>query len=395
MFNGTQSSFPNNPVGTILTLDGLNKSPNSGSFSYKTVNSTNNTWGDKAAVSSQWNSSECYKYFLATHGRKSIDGKGGNIISLVNIADDDGSGSDNAFWNGEAMFYGNGNFAFKPLAGGLDVGGHEMSHGVVQSTANLEYEGESGALNESFADIFGAMIDRDDWLLGEDVIKNNSFPSGALRSMSDPHNGGKSSNDNGWQPKHMDDKGGQDNGGVHINSGIVNYAFFLFASNLNVGKDKAEKVYYKALTDYLVKSSVFIDERAAVVQAAKDLYGAGSAVVVAAESAFTQVGIGSGGSASGSVYQKDLPANPGGDFIVATDAASDQVYLAYNSNFSTIDVVSLKAAVTTDLVLLMMVPPLFMLVQIRKYMALTSITAAEILPSLTLVPIRSGKCCHL
>ena len=345
MFNGAQSTFPNNPVGTIITLDGMNKSPNSGNFSYTIVNSNNNSWVDKASVSSHWNASECYKYFLATHGRNSIDGHGSNIISLVNIADDDGSGLDNAFWNGEAMFYGNGNFAFKPLAGGLDVGGHEMSHGVVQSTANLEYQGESGALNESFADIFGTMIDRNDWLLGEDIIKNNSFPSGALRSMSDPHNGGNSLNDNGWQPKHMNEKynGSQDNGGVHINSGIVNYAFFLFASDANVGKDKAEKVYYKALTDYLVKSSVFIDERAAVVQAAKDLYGNSSPVVTAAENAFSQVGIGGGGNAGGTVYQKDLPVNPGSDFIVATDGQADQVYLAYGSNFSNITSISLKS----------------------------------------------------
>ena len=342
MFNGAQSVFPNNPVGTIVTLDGLNNSPSNNNFSYIIKSSNNNSWSDKASVSAHFNASECYKYFLSTFNRKSIDGKGGNIVSLVNITEDDGSGLDNAFWNGEAMFYGNGNSAFKPLAGGLDVGGHEMSHGVVQNTANLVYQGESGALNESYADVFGVLIDRNDWLLGEDIVKASAFPSGALRSMSDPHNGGLSLNDNGWQPKHTDEKykGTQDNGGVHINSGIPNHAFFLFASNSNVGKDNAEKVYYKALTDYLVKSSVFIDARAAVVQAAKDLFGNSSPIVTAAESAFTQVGIGGGGNAGGSTYQNNLKPNPGNDFIVATDADPDKVYLTYDNNFSSIDVIS-------------------------------------------------------
>jgi bacillolysin len=142
---------------------------------------------------------------------------------LINVADEDGSSMGNAFWNGQAMFYGNGDGAFQPLARGLDVAGHEMTHGVVQSTANLDYEGESGALNESFADVFGSMIDRDDWKIGEDVVKTSAFPSGALRSLEDPHNGASTNNFNaGWQPRHYDEryKGTEDNGGVHINSGI-------------------------------------------------------------------------------------------------------------------------------------------------------------------------------
>ena len=147
----------------------------------------------------------------------------------------------NAFWNGQAIFYGNGDAAFGALAKGLDVAGHEMSHGVIQSTANMEYQGESGALNESFADVFGAMIDRDNWLIGEDIVKKSAFPSGALRNMSDPHNGARTNDFNsGWQPRHYDEryKGTEDNGGVHINSGIPNYAFYKFATS--VGKDKAE-----------------------------------------------------------------------------------------------------------------------------------------------------------
>ena len=106
------------------------------------------------------------------------------MLSLINVSDpDNGQPLDNAFWNGKAMFYGNGNVSFKPLAGGLDVAGHEMTHGVIENTANLEYKGESGAINESLADIFGSMIDPDDWTIGEDVAKLATYPSGALRSL--------------------------------------------------------------------------------------------------------------------------------------------------------------------------------------------------------------------
>src|SRR5574339_493637 len=103
------------------------------------------------------------------------------------------------------MFYRNGDVLFKKHKKGLDVAGHEMSHGVIQNTANLEYVGQSGALNESYADVFGAMIDREDWKMGEDVVLASAFPSGALRDLSNPNNGGNSLGDPGWQPKHMNE----------------------------------------------------------------------------------------------------------------------------------------------------------------------------------------------
>jgi Zinc metalloprotease (elastase) len=107
------------------------------------------------------------------------------------------------------------------------VAAHEMSHGVVQNTANLNYQGESGAINESFADVFGSMVDRDDWLIGEDVVNRSVFTSGALRSLMDPNNGGTRLGDNGYQPKSVSEQyfGSENNGGVHINSGIPNHAF--------------------------------------------------------------------------------------------------------------------------------------------------------------------------
>ncbi len=330
MFDKAKTKFPDSPVGVIMTFDANNTSTKN--FKAQDITSSNNTWNDKSAVSAHTNAGKAYEYFRTVHNRNSIDGAGGNIISFVNLADEDGKGLDNASWNGKFMFYGNGRIACKPLAGGLDVAGHEMSHGVIGSTAKLEYQGQSGAMNESFADIFGAMIDSDDWTMGEDIVLKSFYPSGAMRSFIDPHNGGKSLTDEGYQPKHMSElyTGAGDNGGVHINSGIINFAYYKIATTIT--KQKAEKIYYRALTNYLTAKSQFVDLRLAVIQAATDIHGANSAEVAAAKKAFDEVGIyETGGKNEG---PKDLPTNTGQDFILCHDAGKNE------SNSNTIFVVA-------------------------------------------------------
>ncbi len=317
MFSASLSSFPNNPSGVVWSIDAFDTSPENDNFTYDHLVSGNNTWNNPTAVSAHYNGGIAYEYFKNTFGRESINGQGGNIVSIINVSEGSGDDMDNAFWNGQAMFYGNGDQVFNaPLAKALDVAGHEMSHGVIQSEANLEYQYESGALNESFADIFGAMIDRDDWDIGEEVANPSIFPTGTMRSMSDPNNGGNSS-DFYWQPKHVNEQytGSQDNGGVHINSGIPNYAYYLFATS--VGKETAEEVFYDVLTNYLVASSQFVDLRYAVVQACTQTYGANSNQVAAANSAFDAVGI--SGSGGGNDYQEDIEVNPGEDFVLWSD----------------------------------------------------------------------------
>lgn len=321
----SQSNFPNGAVGVILTIDGGNTSPSNSNFVTNHVVSSNNQWNNPTAVSAHFNGGKVYEYFKNTFGRESINGQGGNIISIINVSDENGQDMDNAFWNGAAMFYGNGSQAFTaPLAKALDVAAHEIGHGVIQSTANLEYYGESGALNESYADVFGAMVDRDDWQMGEDISNPSIFPSGALRDLSNPNNGGNSLGDPGYQPAHVNEQffGNQDNGGVHINSGIPNRAFFFFASD--IGKSKAEQIYYRALDLYLVKSSQFIDMRLAVVQAATDLHGANSPEVNAAKEAFDNVGIFNG---QGNDTQVDVGSNPGDDFILFSNVNFDGLWI--------------------------------------------------------------------
>jgi len=320
MFNASGSNLPDEPAGAIWTINGNNTSPQGNDFQVTHLTNSSNNWGDKKAVSAHYNAGLAYDYYKNTFGRNSINGQGGTVISIVNVADENGQAMDNAFWNGSAMFYGNGKDAFKPLAGALDVAGHEISHGVIQNTANLVYQGESGALNESFADIFGAMIDRDDWQMGEDVVFTSVFPSGALRDLQNPHNGQSSLGQPGFQPDHVNEQysGSQDNGGVHINSGITNKAYYLIATAIT--KNKAEKIYYKALTDYLTKHSTFKDLRIAIIKAAEDIHGTGSSEVNAIGPAFDQVGITGPSSGNGTNpnnnYQDDLMPNPGADYIV-------------------------------------------------------------------------------
>ncbi len=290
MFNST-STIPDKTLGGLVTLDSRNTYGDNQKFWY--VASANNADWTPAAVSANYNAGLAYDYYSNTHTRKSLNGKGGTINSVVNVVDDDGTALDNAYWSGEFMAYGNGGSLLKPLAGALDVAGHEMTHGVIENTANLVYKSQSGAINESMADVFGSMIDRDDWTIGEDIVKSNKFIQGAVRSMANPNQGGK--NDYGYQPATMaqyeklPEDADNDNGGVHVNSGICNYAFYLFATA--VTKEKAEKIYYRALTTYLTRTAKFLDLRLAVVKAATDIHGASSAEVAAAKTAFDRVGI--------------------------------------------------------------------------------------------------------
>lgn len=335
MFNSNRSTLPNEPTGAIWTIDGQDGSPQNDDFELIQNFSPNNNWNNNpTAVSAHYNAEVAYGYFSSTFNRNSIDGQGGTIISIINVSDEDGQSFGNAFWNGSAMFYGNGDGAFEPLAGGLDVAAHEMSHGVIQNTANLVYQGESGALNESFADVFGVLVDRDDWRIGEDVVKRAVYRSGALRDLQNPNNGGSSLRDIGWQPANVAEqyRGEENNGGVHINSGIPNRAFYLIAST--IGLERAEQIYYRALTNYLTRSSQFIDARLAVVQAARDLYGNNSNEVAVANQAFDAVGIilqdngGNPDNTQTSTIDCDIDVNPGEEFIILTDAANSAIYVA-------------------------------------------------------------------
>ncbi|MCH8128168.1 M4 family metallopeptidase, partial [candidate division KSB1 bacterium] len=322
IFKPSESNLPDDPKGALWTVD----AENTNLEQLDHVTSSDNTWNDPISVSAHSNVGEVFQYYEATHGRKGIDDKGSTIISIIHVTKDN-QPSDHASWNGKFISFGDGNTAFKPLAGALDVAAHEMTHGVIQHTVNLEYKFQSGALNESFADVFGVMLDRDDWKVGEDVVLLSAFPSGALRDMEDPHNGGSSRNDPGWQPAHMNEflelDISQDNGGVHVNSGIPNRVCFLIAAA--IGREKTEQIYYRVLdARYLNRQSQFIDLRLGAIQAATDLFGDPSTEVDAVKTAFDAVGI---TDDTGTPPPADLPPVQGEEFIAVVNGAQNDTSL--------------------------------------------------------------------
>lgn len=252
---------------------------------------------DRAAVDAHYNSEKVYEYFLNEHSRNSLDGEGMEIVSKVHY----GNNYNNAFWNGSYMTYGDGDGEFFiSLAAGLDVAAHEMTHGVISRTANLEYRHQSGALNESLADVFGVLVDDEDWEMGEDIMAPAAKAEGVtrLRSLSDPNNvvvsnAQRAAYGSGVYPDHMDEyydmPTNVDNGGVHVNSSITNHAAYLIGQE--IGREKLGQIYYRALTVYLTPNSIFSDARQAIVQSAIDIYGEGSEVEVAVHSGFDAVGI--------------------------------------------------------------------------------------------------------
>ncbi|AII52209.1 hypothetical protein N008_09495 [Hymenobacter sp. APR13] len=264
----------------------------------------NNANFDNAALDAHYGAQSTYDYFKNVHNRNSYNNAGATIRSYVHFDNTpgDGVGYENAFWDGTRMTYGDGATRFDPLTS-LDVAAHEIGHAVCSSSANLTYSNESGALNEGFSDIWGACVEyykdasKQTWLIGEDIDKVR--PS--LRSMSNPNAEGQPDTYKGtsWYT------GTGDNGGVHYNSGVLNHWFYRLAvggsgtndignvfSVAGIGIDKAGRIAYRTETVYLTASSNYAAARTGSIQAAKDLYGAGSAEEQAVTNAWFAVGVG-------------------------------------------------------------------------------------------------------
>ena len=289
------------------TLDAFNTGQNGVPFRAATMTDTDDVWdlpgntspGQAAGVDAHYYAGVVDDFYADTFGRNSIDDNGLQIISVTHF----GQAYCNAFWNGAYMTYGDGNgTTCKSLAGGLDVDGHELTHGVTEYTSGLIYENASGALNESFSDIMGNTIEfyadrkgldpaaKPDWLIGEDVINTPGDPTPGFRNMADPKQDG--------DPSHISQAytGEADNGGVHTNSGIPNHAYYLTinggrnasceanayhpvlltgaaAKDCSIvvdglGVDKAAQVYYAGFTS-LPEYANYCDARNATVAVAK------------------------------------------------------------------------------------------------------------------------------
>ncbi|GIG70884.1 M4 family metallopeptidase [Phytomonospora endophytica] len=221
---------------------------------------------ESGAVDAHANAAHVYDFYAGL-GRNGLDGQGGAMTSVVGVTNW-GQPFINAFWDGQKMVYGGGDAEYKTLSADLDVVGHEMTHGVVEHSAGLIYAHQSGAMNEAVADYFGnaidvdvtgtSMRDPDAGLLGEDLCRTASPRDCALRDLND---GRTTADYEGltWE---------YDNGGVHANSTIFSGA--LWDIRETIGSAKADKLIYKALTEYMTPTDDFVDGRNAVVQAAFD-----------------------------------------------------------------------------------------------------------------------------
>ncbi len=269
---------------------------------YTNTDFTNNSanWNlsgtDAHATDAHWGAEMTYDYYLLKHARNSINGSGFRLDSYVHYDQNYG----NAFWDGQRMTYGDGSSGNSPFTA-LDIAGHEITHGLTTFTANLVYQDESGALNESFSDIFGVSVEfvarpgNSNWLMGEDL----GF---TIRNMSNPNSVGDPDTyfGNNWAAL-----GGGDNGGVHTNSGVQNYWFYLLVdggsgTNDNgdsynitpLGLDDAGKIAFRNLTVYLTTNSEYADARFFSIQSTVDLFGPCTPEVEQVTNAWYAVGVG-------------------------------------------------------------------------------------------------------
>jgi Zn-dependent metalloprotease len=263
--------------------------------------------GDPAADAAFDNLSSTYAFFLSQYQWRSIDDHGMPLVATVHYGD----GYDNAYWDGTQMVFGDGGGdIFQNFSGSLDVVGHELTHGVTEFTAGLVYQDQSGALNESLSDVFGSLIkqqhlhqtaDQADWLIGADVLTPQvqamdtalSKPA-ALRWMKAPghaYNNPLMGKDP--QPGHMDDYDYTkfDNGGVHINSGIPNRAFYLAATKLGgYAWEWAGLIWFSAMPQ-AGRLSTFAQFAALIARMAATLFPGSPEIHLAVADAWREVGV--------------------------------------------------------------------------------------------------------
>lgn len=310
-----------NPFVTDSLLNGL--PPRTSDF----ATDSDNVWTDGAIVDAHVFSGLTYDYYFKRFGRRGIDDGNRVMHTLVHPVRREDFGIffasfpeyfTNAFYSGDGfMVYGVGlpvgvfanGRTWNFMSGALDIVAHEITHGVTDYSSDLIYLNESGALNESFSDIMGTAAEfffhpagegllRADYLCGEDVVRGAFTPLNGIRSLANPTAYG--------HPDHYSIRflGSDDNGGVHINSSISNHAYFLAIeggthrlSGITVtgvgrnNREQIEKTFYRAFTQMLTSNATFSMARAATIQAARDLYGAGSPAERAVTEAWTAVGV--------------------------------------------------------------------------------------------------------
>lgn len=306
LFNGSQTITTSIESGNYILKD---KCRGNGIYTYffnNPLTDSDNNWSapnERPATSAHWAAGKAYDYYLFTYGRDSFDGNGTRLGILTQ---NNNYGQDGAIWNDPYIIIGTGNGGkTNNPAVSTDVIGHEFTHGVSDYTAGLGYTGDAGALGESFADIFGTMVEfyaegsTGNYSIGEDM-----YIAGSLRDLSNPNLRG-----------HPDTYGTTQfyNSAEHEKAGVQNFWFYLLSEGgngtndlgyyyavLGIGKDKAAKIAYRNLTTYLHSNSSYIESRNGSIQAAIDIFGICSEEVRQTINAWSAVGISIG------YYQNDI-----------------------------------------------------------------------------------------
>lgn len=330
-YTGTQFRLRESGRGNGVETYDMNNGTNYGSASDFTDD--DNIWNatnvSQYATDAHWGAEMTYDFYMNNFNRNSIDGNGFTLRSYVHYNTNYG----NAFWDGQRMTYGDGSSGNSPFTA-LDIAGHEVTHGLTNFTANLVYSYESGALNESFSDIFGAAIEFEalgfsngDWLMGEDL----GF---VIRYMHNPNQGG----DPDTYLGNMWHVAASDNGGVHVNSGVQNFWFYLLTvggngtndngdnySVTSIGIEDAQAIAFRNLTVYLTTSSQYADARFYAIEAALDLFGPCSQQVSSTGMAWYAVGV-------GSPYQTTVVADFAADATSSCTSPFEVQFNNYSSN---------------------------------------------------------------
>jgi Zn-dependent metalloprotease len=345
-YNGVRSITTNQQgANFILTESGRGNGINTFNLNngtdysnYTNFTDTDNNWTstlnqDDAALDVHFGAEAFYDYYSSTFGRNSFDNSNSTINSFVHYD----TNFVNAFWDGTNITYGDGDGINYSALTSLDVVGHELTHAVTQYTANLQYINESGALNESFSDIFGVVIDfyknptTANYLMGDQFnITGNGF-----RDMSNPN--AKNDPDT-YLGNHWVTDPNFDNGGVHSNSGVQNYWFYLLVNggsgtnDLNdnysvtgIGLTKAAEISYRNLTSFLTANSNYNDARFYSIQSAIDLYGECSPEVIAVTNAWHAVGV-------GEIYTSEVIANFNVDKQISCSVPSSVHFYNFSTN---------------------------------------------------------------
>ncbi|MDP2308164.1 MAG: M4 family metallopeptidase [Pseudomonadota bacterium] len=308
------------------------------------ISSATSTMPSSTAVTRNANeahyvSQKVFDYYSTAHGRDGIDGAGGPAYitshgyNFITSTTSYSTNYVNAFWDSanEYMTYGDGDGVNSGSLTTLDIGGHEMTHGVTQYEANLTYSGEPGHLNEATSDVFGAMVERaalgdsaGTWLVGEQTW-TPSVSGDALRYMNDPA-------DDGYSYDYYSSSIGSAD--VHYGSGVPNLAFYLMSEGgthprgksttvvTAIGADDAAEIWYLALSSYMTSSTNFSGARAAMLSAAGALYGTSSTQYATVGNAWTAVGVGAAPSCTSYTYSSSLSRTGRSNYHPGSSGAS-------------------------------------------------------------------------